>query len=149
MSRIIRVAALVLAVVAFGLWPAPGSRARAAASEQIVFSNNATGFGTFGGTATPFGFWVWCEGDSANPYQGECNGSLYFYALGLIKHVTGTVTEPAEGQYQMHVTAGSAIDCTLTNVPPVTKGPTNTVNVSCKNPAGKGTSTAVVNVTGP
>jgi hypothetical protein len=67
--------------------------ARATASEQVVFS----GAGVFTDDAalkpiTPFGFWIWCEGASANPYQGVCNGAMYFYAFGITKHVSGSVS---------------------------------------------------------
>src|SRR5215472_6049523 len=82
-------------------------------SEQIVFS----GTGSFPGI-TPFGFWIWCESkDSTNPYQGQCNGAMYFYALGITKHVAGMVNEIAEGVYQFSVvsTLDDSVACTLTN----------------------------------
>ncbi len=76
---------------------------------------------------------------------------MYFYALGITKHVAGMVTEIATDTYQMSVvsTKDASVDCTLTNVPPITSGPTNTVNVTCTAPSGSGTATSVVNVTGP
>ncbi len=144
-------AALLFAAVAVILWMLPRSIADAANnSEQVVFSTSG-GSGTFGGKATGFGFWIWCEGQSSNPYQGACNGSMYFYALGIVKHVAGMVTETATDTYQMDVvsTADDSVACTLTNVPPITSGPTNTVNVSCTKPSGSGTATSVVKVTGP
>ncbi len=151
MSRRIIAAGLLLVAVVLGLGAAPGPAARAASSEQVVFSVNVlSGFGTFGGTPTPVGFWVWCEAESANPYQGACNGSLYFYALGGPQHVTGTISELAPGQYQMHVTSAGGFNCRLTNVLPVTSGPTNQVVLSCTSPAGTTTvQGVVVNVTGP
>jgi hypothetical protein len=119
----------------------------AKAAEQIVFSG--TGTGTFG----PFGFWIWCEDEEAgNPYAGECNGAMYFYALGITKHVEGEVSEGAEGIYTMDVqsTLDDSVDCLLTNAGEPVSGPRNTVNVTCSAPSGSGTSTtAVVNVTGP
>ncbi len=151
MARIITAAGLLLVAIVLGLGAAPGPTARAASSGQVVFSVNVlSGFGTFAGTPTPVGFWVWCEAESTNPYQGECNGSLYFYALGGPQHVTGTIRELAPDQYQMHVTSAGGFDCRLTNVLPVTSGPTNTVTLSCTSPAGTTTvPNVVVNVTGP
>ncbi len=67
-------AALLFAAVAVILWVVPQSIVHAANnSEQVVFSTSG-GSGTFGGKSTGFGFWIWCEGQSSNPYQGECNG---------------------------------------------------------------------------
>jgi hypothetical protein len=132
------------------------SRAHAASSshsEQVIFSG--TGFGTFGGTATPFGFWIWCEADSGNSYVGQCNGAMYFYALGIVKHVVdGSITELADGVYSINVlsSADTTVNCTLVNGAPPVKGPNNTVTATCTAPAtaGVGTSgSAVVNVTGP
>lgn len=120
-------------------------------SEQVIFS----GAGSFPGV-TPFGFWIWCEADSENPYQGECNGAMYFYALGIVRHVAGMITEPEEHVYQMDVvsTRDDSVACTLVNTPPIVHGPHNTVTVTCTAPSQvqgvQGTSTnAVVNVTGP
>ncbi len=123
-------------------------------AEQIVFSG--TGFGTFNGTPGPFGFWIWCEDeDASNPYAEECNGAIYFYALGITKGVEGDVEEISEGVYQMTVMSrkGSSVSCTLTNVledDEPSSGPTNTVMVNCTAPNGSGQSTnSVVVVTGP
>jgi hypothetical protein len=136
-------------------------------SEQVVFSKTG-GFMTLTGNAkpaTPFGFWIWCEGASANPYQGECNGAMYFYALATpATHVVGQVMEGPAGIYTMHVVEGTAgggtlnpeYTCTLTNTAPNLQGPGNSVKVSCIfSPAlggGMGTASvadAIVNVTGP
>jgi len=125
-------------------------------SEQVVFSG--TGGGSFtpaGGTATPspFGFWIWCEADSTNPYLGQCAGAMYIYALGLTKGVNGTITELGtnSGIYMMSVaSADGTISCALHNAATAKKGPNNTVIAVCSAPAGGGTSTnAIVNVTGP
>jgi len=118
-------------------------------SEQVVFSGGGTG--TFGGNPTPFGFWIWCEADSTNPYTGTCQGAMYFYVLGLVKSVKGAVVEPEENSYMMVVTTSDqTVFCSLQNVPPIVHGPVNTVNVNCQAPAGNGVSnSAVVNVTGP
>jgi hypothetical protein len=111
-------------------------------SEQIIFS----GGGTFAYTnASPgtnaFGFWIWCESaESSNPYHGLCNGAMYFYGLGLTKHVAGGATEISDGVYQMSVvsTADDTISCTLTNSAPAQNGPKNTIPVKCTSPAGSG-----------
>lgn len=121
-------------------------------SEQIVFSG--TGFGTFNDTPSPFGFWIWCQdADSSTPYAGECNGAIYFYALGITRGVEGEVIELSDGIYQMTVASrkGSSVSCQLTNATAeLNQGPSNTVDVTCTTPSGTGQSTnAVVNVTGP
>lgn len=124
-------------------------------SEQIIFSG--TGFGTFDGTPSPFGFWIWCQdADSSTPYAGECNGAMYIYALRLTRGVEGEVSELSEGIYQMTVSSrkNASLSCQLTNElneeGELDHGPNNTVDVVCTTPAGEGQSTnAVVNVTGP
>jgi hypothetical protein len=134
--------------------------ARAAASQQVIFS----GTGVFTDDAatkpiTPFGFWIWCEGASANPYQGECNGAMYFYAFGITKGVFGSVSGSGH-QFTMTVhSADGVIACTLKNGPTVVSGPGNMVTATCTSPSQvsntadsdtSGLSTnAVVNITGP
>jgi hypothetical protein len=134
---------------------APGSEAPLAASraatahssEQLVFSGT-----TDNGL---IGFWIWCEVDSSNPYEDECNGSMYFYALGLTKHVEdvedGIVEGPDETyQISVHSTKDSSVACTLQNTAEPEHGPNNTVTVDCTSPAVSAVShNAVVNVTGP
>ncbi len=142
-------AILVLAIAAGFLFATAGV-ASAQHSEQVVFSG--AGEGTFDGTDTPFGFWVWCEADSANPYAGECNGAMYFYALHLVKHVEGGVSEGPDGIYNMNVfSSDGSVACNLHNESATpSHGPQNTVMVDCSAPSGSGSSTnAVVNVTGP
>jgi hypothetical protein len=124
------------------------SRAHAANnSEQVVFS------GTAQSANTQVYFWIWCESDSSNPYVGECNGSMSFPALHITKQVgdTAPIAEPQDGQYLMTVgSSDGSVSCMLENVPPPTKGPTNTVNITCTAPSLTAQSTnAVVNVTGP
>ncbi len=131
------------------------SRARAASSshsEQVIFS----GAGFSQSAQTPIGFWIWCEADSSNPYFGQCNGSMYFYAKGIVKHVDEMqipgIQEVADGDYKMTVgSSDGSVSCTLENVPPPTSGPTNTVHIICTAPViPDGLSTkAVVNATGP
>jgi len=117
-------------------------------SEQVVFSKT----GAFDPSLGPLGFWVWCEADSGNPYAGACNGSIYLYAFGTPKHVSGFITEGAEGIYTMHLSSrDGSIACDLTNTAQATKGPSNSIWVSCTSPvSGTALATgAVVNVTGP
>jgi len=118
-------------------------------SEQVVFSGvgACTEFG-------PVGFWIWCESDSSNPYLGECNGAMYVYSQGITKGVNGMITEnQSTGAYTMSVVSrDSVLSATLTDVPPVNKGPRNTVDFTVDIPAGScsgRSTTAVVNVTGP
>jgi hypothetical protein len=119
-------------------------------SEQLVFSGTSTE-----STAGPVGFWIWCEVESDNPYHHECNGAMYFYALGITKHVEDQedgIQEPSEGIYQIKVqsTQDSSVTCTLQNSAPAVHGPQNTVNIDCSTPSVHAvSSTAVVNVTGP
>ena len=118
-------------------------RVAAKNSEQVVFSGVANG---------SIGFWIWCEAESENPYEGECNGSMYFYALGITKHVEGEVTEPSDGSYLMDVssTLDSSVHCLLQNPNEAVRGPHNRVNITCSSPSASAASTtAVVNVTGP
>jgi hypothetical protein len=145
----------IVAAIAVAISLSVGLTARADAArnaEQIVFS----GVGFSPSANAPVGFWIWCESDEAsNPYAGECNGAMYFYSLGITKHVDDVVPleEPSEGQYLMTVASrDGSISCTLENDPPATNGPTNTVHISCTSPLSftDGLATnAVVNVTGP
>ena len=154
MSRKMTTGFLVLAIAAVLLCGTPRAGAQSSHhSEQVVFS----GGGFSGDLESPFGFWVWCEADSTNPYHGICNGAMYVYARGLTKHVSGTIAELQEHMYQMTVASNDGlIQATLTNVPnsdgSVNHGPHNTVMVhfTAPPPGGNGTSNnAVVNVTGP
>jgi hypothetical protein len=87
-------------------------------AEQIVFS----GIGLPPTSSEPFGFWIWCQNHQAAPsrghYETDCNGAMHFYARGIVAHVTGEVSEPDEGIYEMAVTSKTAAACTLDNVPP-------------------------------
>ena len=121
----------------------------AASSEQVVFS----GVGFSPSAQTPVGFWIWCEGQSGNPYQGECNGAMYFYAFHITKGVAGNASGDSNEQFTMTVqSSDGSVICTLKNVSPrpPSSGPTNTVDISCKQPVSftDGVSTnAVVKVT--
>jgi len=121
-------------------------------SEQVVFSGVAPIGSTFP-QGSPVGFWIWCEAESDNPYDEECNGSMYFYALGITRHVEGEITEPSDGIYEMTVSStrdGAIVNCVLRNADEAVHGPHNVVDVTCDTPAGHAQSqSAVVNVTGP
>ena len=150
MSRQITTGFLVVAVAAVVLCGSPRAGAQSSHhSEQVVFS----GGGFSDALNSPYGFWIWCEADSTNQYQGVCNGAMYVYARGLTKHVSGTITEPAPSTYLMVVgSSDGSIIATLENTPPVQQGPHNTVTVTFTSPSPGGTSSSdhnVVNVTGP
>lgn len=119
-------------------------------SEQLVYSGVATQ-----SSNGPVGFWIWCEVGSSNPYAEECNGSMYFYALGLTKHVEdveGSILEGPDETYQFKVisTKDNTVACTLANPNEPVKGPNNIVTVDCTSPSVSAVSNnAVVTVTGP
>lgn len=149
------VVGVIAALVAATLLQGTGALAQPKNAEQIIFSTP----GDFSGPLAPFGFWVWCEDeDAGNPYAGVCQGSLYFYALGMVSHVAGSVEENADGTYTMSVvstsgTPGSNISCELTNET-ANRGPTNNVFTECTDPIDNTgnpeiTPNSVVVVTGP
>jgi hypothetical protein len=149
MRKRLAVLGLVAAVAAVAVLAVSSAQA-ANSSEQVIFSKT----GAFSPSLGPFGFWVWCEADSQNPYAGACNGSMYFYLFGTPRHVSGFITEGASGIYTMHVSSADGfIRCTLTNTAQAVSGPKNTVHVDCTSaPPISGSadaSGAVVNVTGP
>jgi hypothetical protein len=129
--------ALALAVLAIG--PA----ALAPGHEQVIFSGEAEG------SVGEVGFWIWCAVDESGNYD-DCSGAIAFDDLHLTKHVEGEVEELGDDVYQMDVAStGGSVACTLTNVPPITHGHTNTVDISCTSPSATATSTdAVVVSTG-
>jgi hypothetical protein len=139
---------LVVASVALAVLAIVPSVSAANNSEQVIFSKT----GAFSESLGPLGFWIWCEAESANPYEGECMGSVYLYAFGTPRAVDGEITEPEDGIYVMDVESRDGfIDCTLTNTAEAVRGPNNTVRVDCTSPA-VGTAFAtgsIVNVTGP
>ena len=122
-------------------------------SEQVVFS----GIGLPPTSSHPVGFWIWCQNEPASPkarYDTDCNGAMYFYARGITTHVIGEVTEPSEGTYVMDVTSRDGnVQCKLMNVPPIQRGPRNTVVAQCtvngESLTGLQSTDAVVNATGP
>ena len=150
MNRTLTSVFLFLAVAAVVLCGAPRVGARNDShSEQVVFSGVGS-CNEFG----PVGFWIWCEADSENPYQGECNGAMYVYSQGITKHVDGDIEEDeTTGAYTMTVQSrDGSLSATLTNEPPPVKGPRNSVDFMVSIPAGScsgSSTTAVVKVTGP
>ncbi len=144
---------ILLAAASLGVL-APTAGQAASNAEQIVFS----GIGLPPISTEPFGFWIWCQNHQAAPSHGQyvtdCNGAMYFYSRGIVTHVTGEVSEPAEGMYEMAVTSkDGSVTCILDNVPPVKHGPTNTVTATCtvggEAVTGLMSVDAVVNATGP
>ncbi|HJP65271.1 MAG TPA: hypothetical protein VKA30_03080 [Actinomycetota bacterium] len=117
-----------------------GPVAHAERSEQVVFSGE--GEGSLGEVE----FWIWCQAESDNPYEEDCNGAMRFDDLSKKgQHVTGDSSEGAEGQYTMDVaSADGSIACTLTNEPPIVHGPHNTIDIVCSSPSGTATSTDAV-----
>jgi hypothetical protein len=139
-------AALLMLVGAAAAQPANNA-------EQVIFSG--TGSGTFNSVNQGFGFWIWCQNSNpAGQYSGVCQGAMYFYGLGITKHVFGEVSEigtntDGSDRYRMDVTNGTNVSCTLKNWSGG-KGPHNNVSVWCSSPSGSGSSNnAVVNATGP
>jgi hypothetical protein len=123
----------VAAVAVLGALAGGGTLAAQAGNSsggQLVFSDTGTG--------GPFGYWIWCQSTNTNAYGVDCAGSVYFYELNKASiSVEGTVTGSGSGGYTITVwnKRGSfAVNCTLTNVPPPTRGPTNQVTETCTNP---------------
>jgi hypothetical protein len=154
-GRVVRGVMGVAPIIGAMLWVMVSSGgAQAASSEQVVFSKTG-GFGVYNGVGTPFGFWIWCEADSTNPYHGVCSGSMYFYnpAVGVgiaAQPVSGSISEPTEHRYVMSVQSlNKSISCLLSNQT-VVAGPNNSIDVKCTLPSGDAIATgAIVNVTGP
>ncbi len=143
--------ALAMVAVMLGLALAPG--AQASGAQQIVFSAQnppSTGSFTSGSVTTPFGFWIWCEGASTNPYTGRCGGAMYFYGLAIVRGVQDFAA-PTFGTsaVTLHVQSGDgAVHCDLTGPLSPSSGPTNTISVTCMKPSGSGTaSNAEVQIT--
>ena len=140
--------AFFAAVVVAAVIGVASAAAQPQASEQVVFS----GIGTSSSPFHVFGFWIWCEAESENPYAGACQGAMYIYDVGLVAHVSGSIDETGADLYTMTVAGKNGLSCTLTNESS-NSGPTNTVDVTCSAngvPQFTGASTnAVVNVTGP
>ena len=151
-KRISRIATMVVTVILVAVPVATAQAARN--SEQVIFS----GIGLPPVSSEPFGFWIWCQNEQApssrGRYETDCNGAVYFYARGIVTHVTGEIAEPTEGLYEMDVESKDGrVSCTLDNVPPITHGPSNTVTAACLVDGvlvtGLMSTDAVVTATGP
>ncbi len=110
-------------------------------NEQVIFSVGKVS-PTFDYTAptpppsdTHFGFWIWCEGpQNNNAYKGQCQGSMYFYGLGVTRPVDGLVTETSSGIFTMRVKSpDNEIACGLQNETPQSGAGAelNTIDVTC------------------
>jgi len=78
--------ATVLLLIATGVY------SQTPLNQQLIFQDRAgTGSGSFNGSTTPFGFWIWCQPVSSNAYGNDCTGSVYFYRLGITVGVAGHV----------------------------------------------------------
>ncbi len=129
----------------------PLSAAQSTGATQIVFSNNGSGTGDWAspGSDPHFGFWYWCQASSNNPYGPDCSGSIYIYgiqfaAVGAVCISTSSlscVKNNGGGSYTLTVLALNGWKCALTNTPPVTSGPTNTVTMTCAPPFAFGSTT--------
>jgi hypothetical protein len=141
MRRGIAAFGLVLSIGAFAMLQPAAAFAKG--HEQVVFSGE--GEGSLGEAE----FWIWCAVDPSGAYD-DCNGAMRFDDLHLTKHVEGEVSEPEEGVYLMEVASrDGSVSCSLENVPPITHGHTNEVDILCSSPSGDAVSTdAVVVVTG-
>jgi hypothetical protein len=128
-SRLALIVTMTMAAIL--VFPTAG---RTAAHEQIVFSGEADG------TTGEMGFWIWCAVDEAGAYD-DCAGAIQLDEQHVTRHVDGYTEELAEGQYEIDVeSADGSIDCELTNVPPITRGPTNRIDIECSSPSGTATS---------
>ena len=138
--RLIVCVGAVVTTLGFGV----GTSGAANNSEQVVFSIRPSFLPGVG----PLGFWIWCEADSSNPYQGACNGSIYLYESSRVESVGGhsTINEPTDGIYTISVVT-SDINCSLTNETPDAKGSHQVIDVTCNSASGQVTGT--VNITGP
>ncbi len=167
MTRVVSKPAFFLVTVAALLLIVAVVISNATQNEQVIFSVGKVS-PTFDYTApTPppsnahFGFWIWCEGpQSNNAYKGECQGSMYFYGLGVTRPVDGKVAETSPGIFTMRVSSpDNEIACGLQNVTPQSRAGAelNTIDVTCPlSPQAAGTiqgsgtaADVVVNVVNP
>lgn len=135
--------ALLLLVVGLLVSPSP---VYAAQSHQLVLSCSSAGIAgqktnpclgfSSSGVSNIFGFWIWCETSSSNPYNGQCGGALYYANVATGAYVAVHVEDsaPATPGSVTVTTSDGKITCTL--VPPLTStsGPTNTIGASCSGP---------------
>ncbi len=143
-----RLAVGALAFVALVMLPVTPAFA---ANQQLVFQDRqGTGKGTFSGSATPFGFWIWCQTTNNNAYGTACTGAMYFYKLGIAIGVAGSVTSFTSTSSTVSFTVsvsssnGLVSNCIFTFGPSsISSGATNTVGLSCVSPSGSGSDSHV------
>jgi hypothetical protein len=121
-------------------------------NQQLIFQDRAgTGSGTFNGSTTPFGFWIWCQPVSSNAYGNDCTGSVYFYRLGITVGAAGHVASFQQSGDTLAFTVtvssvpnGSKIsNCIFSFSGTPTEGASNTVTLTCDKPTGTGTDSKV------
>ncbi len=143
LGLLIALAASAMAIPAAG---APSNKAN-----KIIFSGG--GSGSFAGMPSLFAFQIRCQNGQNGPASGPCSGTMYFFGLGMVQGLGGTFVQTDGVSYRMTVAAsdGSAnVICTLVTSGTISRGPTNTMNVTCTAPSGSGSSSsAVVVVAGP
>ncbi len=120
-------------------------------NQQLIFQDRAgTGSGSFNGTTTPFGFWIWCQPVSSNAYGTDCAGALYFYHLGIDVGVDGAVTYFSQSGNTLAFTVSvssvpntSISNCVFSFSGTVGEGASNAVSLTCGKPTGTGTDAKV------
>ena len=114
-------------------------------NQQLVLQDRAgTGFGTFNGHQTPFGFWIWCQTAlNSNAYGADCGGSMYFYELGISTGVDGSISGNTVTVESTPRNGSLSCTFTLPSFSTVTAGATNTVGLTCSSPSGSGTDNKV------
>ncbi len=141
MTRVVSKSGFFLATATALLLIVPVVIGNATQNEQVIFSVGKVS-PTFDYTSTPptngnfhFGFWIWCEGpQSNNAYKGQCQGSMYFYGLGVTRPVDGMVTETSPGIFTMRVhSPDNEIACGLQNETAQSGAGAklNTIDVTC------------------
>lgn len=127
---------------------ATAAYAQTSLNQQLIFQDRAgTGSGNFGGSTTPFGFWIWCQPVSSNAYGNECSGAAYFYHLGIAVGVDGHVASFQQSGDTLAFTvtvssvpnASKISNCIFSFSGTPTDGASNTVTLTCDKPAGTGT----------
>jgi hypothetical protein len=110
-------------------------------NQQLIFQDRAgTGSGSFNGSTTPFGFWIWCQPVSSNTYGNDCTGSVYFYRLGITVGAAGHVASFQQSGDTLAFTVtvssvpnGSKIsNCIFSFSGTPTEGASNTVTLTAK-----------------
>jgi len=138
--------ATVLLLIATGVY------SQTPLNQQLIFQDRAgTGSGSFNGSTTPFGFWIWCQPVSSNAYGNDCTGSVYFYRLGITVGAAGHVASFQQSGDTLAFTVtvssvpnGSKIsNCIFSFSGTPTEGASNTVTLTCDKPTGRGTDSKV------